>query len=100
MGIVIFVLSVMRTVGGVPLCFVCAFRRVDVCVCCTPSCYSVFCRICSLLMLVADASGDHMVETYSSMGLVMALYVARIVSFSRHNHKGMQSLHSIQKPHI
>ena len=42
---------------------------------------AVFCVICSLLMFVADASGDHMVETYSSMGLVMALYVAMIVSF-------------------
>ena len=52
-----------------------------VCVCCTPSCYSEFCVICSLLMFVSDASGDHMVETYSSMGLVMALYVAMIVSF-------------------
>ena len=28
-----------------------------------------------------DASGDYMVETYSSMGLVMALYIAMIVSF-------------------
>ena len=27
-------------------------------------------------MFVSDDSGDHMVETYSSMGLVMALYVA------------------------
>ena len=34
-----------------------------------------------MLMLVSDDSGDHMVETYSSMGLVMALYVAMIVSF-------------------
>ena len=42
---------------------------------------AVFCVICSLLMFVSDASGDHMVETYSSMGLVMALYVAMIVSF-------------------
>ena len=42
---------------------------------------AVFCVICSLLMCVSDASGDHMVETYSSMGLVMALYIARIVSF-------------------
>ena len=42
---------------------------------------AVFCVICSLLMFVSDAIGDHMVETYSSMGLVMALYVARIVSF-------------------
>ena len=41
---------------------------------------AVLCVICSLLMFVSDASGDHM-ETYSSMGLVMALYVARIVSF-------------------
>ena len=32
-------------------------------------------------MFVSDASGDHMVETHSSMGLVMALYVAMIVSF-------------------
>ena len=30
---------------------------------------------------MSDASDDHMVETYSSMSLVMALYVARIVSF-------------------
>ena len=41
----------------------------------------MFCVICSLLMFVSDASGDHMVETNSSMGLVMALYVAMIVSF-------------------
>ena len=46
-----------------------------VCVCCTPSCYTVFCVICSLLMFVYDSSGNHMVETYSSMGLAM------IVSF-------------------
>ena len=39
---------------------------------------AVFCVICSLLMFVSDAIGDHMVETCSSMGLVMALYVARI----------------------
>ena len=42
---------------------------------------AVFCVICSLLMSVSDASGDYMVETYSSMGIVMALYVATIVSF-------------------
>ena len=42
---------------------------------------AVFCVISSLWMFVSDASGDHMVETYSSMGLVMALYVAMIVSF-------------------
>ena len=32
-------------------------------------------------MFVSDSSGNHMVETYSSMGLVMALYVATFVSF-------------------
>ena len=42
---------------------------------------AVFCVICSFLMCVSDASGDHMVETYSSKGLVMALYVAMIISF-------------------
>ena len=42
---------------------------------------AVFCAIRRMLMFVYDASGDHMVETYSSMGLVMALYVAMIVSF-------------------
>ena len=31
-------------------------------------------------MLVSDALGDHMVEAYSSTGLVMALYVASMVS--------------------
>ena len=41
---------------------------------------AVFCVICSFLMFVSDASGDHMVEIYLSMGLVMALYVAMIVS--------------------
>ena len=42
---------------------------------------AVFCVICSLLMFVSDANGNHMVETYSSMGLVMALYAARLFSF-------------------
>ena len=33
-GVVIFVLSVMRVVGGLPLWVVCVFRRVDVvCLC-------------------------------------------------------------------
>ena len=32
-------------------------------------------------MFVYDALGDHMVEMYPSMGLVMDLYVARSVSF-------------------
>ena len=39
-----------------------------------------FCMTCSLLMLVEDAKGDHMEETYSRAGLMTALYVARNVS--------------------
>ena len=46
---------------------------------------AVFCVICSLLKFVSDASGDQMVETYSSMGLVMALYVEMTVSFCFHH---------------
>ena len=42
---------------------------------------TVFCVIYSLFMFVSDASCDHIVKTYSSIGLVMVLYVARIVSF-------------------
>ena len=84
-GLVIFVLSVMRVVGGVPLWVVC----VSSCRCCVfvsvvhpvAILSAVFCVICSLWMFVSDAGGDHMVETYSSMGLVMALYIAMIVSF-------------------
>ena len=41
---------------------------------------AVFCIICILSMLVSDALGDQMVEAYSSTGLVMALYVASMVS--------------------
>ena len=42
---------------------------------------AAFCMTCSLLMLVEDARGDHMEETYSRAGLMTALYVARTVSF-------------------
>ena len=42
---------------------------------------TVFCVICSLMMSVSDASGDVMMETYSCMGLIMALYVASIAFF-------------------
>ena len=81
-GVVIFVLSVMNVVGGVPLWVECVLRCVFVSVVHPIAILSaVFCVICSLLMFVSDASGDHMVEMYSSMGLVMALYVAMIVSF-------------------
>ena len=41
---------------------------------------TVICDICSLSMFVSDALGDHMVEAYSSTGLVMALYMASRVS--------------------
>ena len=32
---------------------------------------AVFCTICSLSVFVSDALGDHMVEAYSSTGLIM-----------------------------
>ena len=41
---------------------------------------TVCCVMCSLFTFVYDASGDHMVETHSSMGLAMALHVAMIVT--------------------
>ena len=34
---------------------------------------AAFCMTCSLLMLVEDARGDHMEETYSRDGLITAL---------------------------
>ena len=34
---------------------------------------AAFCMTCSLLMLVKDARGDHMEETYSTAGLITAL---------------------------
>ena len=34
---------------------------------------AVLCMTCSLLMLVDDARGDHMEETYSRAGLITAL---------------------------
>ena len=42
---------------------------------------AVFGRTCSLLMLVEDASGDHMEEAYSRAGLMNALKLAMSVSF-------------------
>ena len=38
---------------------------------------AVFCVICSLLMFVLHASGDHMVETHSSMGVLLWLCMLR-----------------------
>ena len=82
-GVGIFVLSVMHIGGGVPVWVVCVFRRVDVVSVVYPVAIlsAVFCVICSLLMFVTNSRGDHMVETYSSTGFLMALHVARIVSF-------------------
>ena len=42
---------------------------------------AVFCVIYSVLIFVSDASDDNILETYSIMDLVMALYVGMIVSF-------------------
>ena len=49
---------------------------------CASVCYykSSFYTICSLSMFVSDALGDHMVEAYSSTGLLMALYVVSMGS--------------------
>ena len=41
---------------------------------------AVCCIICSLVMFVVDAIGDNIVEAYSNIGLVMALYVKSNVS--------------------
>ena len=62
-GVVIFVLPVMRVVGGVPLWVVCVFRCVYV-VYPVAILSAVFCVICSLLIFVTDVIRDHMVETY------------------------------------
>ena len=53
-------------------CFV--MQMLYICVLCV-SCGSSQCCIltCSLLMLVEDARGDHMEETYSRAGLMTAL---------------------------
>ena len=37
---------------------------------------AVFCTICSLSLFDSDVLGDHMVEAYSSTGLILNLYVA------------------------
>ena len=68
-GVVIFVLSMMRVVGGVPLWVVCVFR--SSCKCCVfvsvvhpvAILSAVFCVICNLLMFVSDVIDDHMVGT-------------------------------------
>ena len=42
---------------------------------------AVFCIVWSLLVLVSEMMGDHIVLAYSSVGRVMALYVMASVSF-------------------
>ena len=42
---------------------------------------AVFCMICNLFVFVSDIIGDHIVDAYSSTGLVMVLYVFISVSF-------------------
>ena len=69
----------MHVVGGVPLWVVCVFRRVDVvclCLLCTQLLFCVRCFVLSvvcgcLLMFVSDTIGDHMVEAYSSMAVLL-----------------------------
>ena len=58
----------------------CKCCRLVSCVHPVASLSAVFFTVCSLSMLVSDALGDIMVEAYSSTGLVMALYVASMVS--------------------
>ena len=52
-------------------CFV--MQMLYVCVLSASSGSSQCCMTCSLLMLVEDARGDHMEETYSRGGLITAL---------------------------
>ena len=42
---------------------------------------AAFCMTYSLLVLVKDARGDHMEETYSRAGLMTALYLTMSTSF-------------------
>ena len=53
-------------------CFV--MHMLYVCACVHPVAVlnAAFCMTCSLLMLVEDARGDHMEETYSRAGLMTA----------------------------
>ena len=52
-------------------CFV--IQMLYFCVLCASCSSSQFCMICSLLMLVDDARGDHMEEAHSRAGLITAL---------------------------
>ena len=62
---------------SVSSCRCCMFRHADVvCLSCVHPVAvlnAAFCMICSLLMLVEDAIGDHTEEAYSRAGLITAL---------------------------
>ena len=45
---------------------ICLFRHTRI---------DVFCIVCSFVMCVGCAIGDHIVDTYSSIGLITALHV-------------------------
>ena len=65
----------MRVVGDVLLLVVCVFRHVDV------VCIQLQFRvICSLFTCVSVAGGAHLMEAYSNMGLVLALFVVSSAS--------------------
>ena len=55
-----------------------------VCILCMAVLSAAFCMTCSLSMLVEDARGDHMEESYSRAGLMTALKVAMSVSCLPH----------------
>lgn len=42
---------------------------------------ALFCIVCNLVMFVCAIVGDQIVDAYSKMGRVMALYVEMMVSF-------------------
>ena len=43
-------------------------------------CSAVFCIVCSFAMFVVDTTRDNVVETYSNIGLVKAVYVENNIS--------------------
>ena len=45
-----------------------------------PMCSAVFYIVCSLVMFVVNGISVHIVEAYSIIGLIIALYIARDVS--------------------
>ena len=56
---------------------------------------AVFCKVCSFSMFVRVTIGDHTVLAYSICGLVMALYVATIVSLSFPHFVGVRAFSTL-----